>query len=323
MNSFFYTYRRFYSRGLLMALTLLALLCGHHLVAQQAQDQKRDKAIRESEQLLYKANAELDADKFEDAEVSYREAISKNADNATARYNLGNAYYRRENLGEAFSRYKQAGEIADSKEKKHQAYHNLGNVFMKNKEYQKAVEAYKEALRNNPSDEETRYNFALAKEMLKNDQNQQDQNQQNQNKGGGDDNKEQNKDQQEQNKDQGDQGDNKDSKEQDQNKEQGDQGDQGDKEDQDEQGDKGEQGDNEEQQGDKGDEESAQNGQDKEQEGEPKEEGQGAPQQGKSELSPQQIKALLEAMGREEQRVQDRINAKKASKAKTSSEKDW
>ena len=32
----------------------------------------------------------------------------------------------------------------------------------------KAVEAYKNALRNNPNDEETRYNFALAKKMLKN-----------------------------------------------------------------------------------------------------------------------------------------------------------
>ena len=38
---------------------------------------------------------------------------------------------------------------------------------MKNKEYQKAVEAYKEALRNDPADEETRYNLELEKEMIK------------------------------------------------------------------------------------------------------------------------------------------------------------
>ena len=36
------------------------------------------------------------------------------------------------------------------------------------KEYGGAVEAYKNALRNNPNDEETRYNYALAKEYLKN-----------------------------------------------------------------------------------------------------------------------------------------------------------
>ncbi len=39
---------------------------------------------------------------------------------------------------------------------------------MKEKNYSAAVEAYKNALRNNPKDEETRYNFALAKKMLKN-----------------------------------------------------------------------------------------------------------------------------------------------------------
>jgi hypothetical protein len=38
---------------------------------------------------------------------------------------------------------------------------------MKEKNYTEAVEAYKNALRNGPSDEETRYNFALAKKMLK------------------------------------------------------------------------------------------------------------------------------------------------------------
>ncbi|RAV29598.1 hypothetical protein DN748_08060 [Sinomicrobium soli] len=295
-------------------LTVVLCLCcpGGGLSAQE-QDKEKDKAVRESEQLVYKANSELAADAFEDAEVNYREAISKNADNAAARYNLGNAYYRRENLGEAFSRYKQAGEIAGSKTEKHKAYHNLGNVFMKNKEYQKAVEAYKEALRNNPADEETRYNLALAKEMLKNDQNQ----------GGGDDNKDQDKDQQD--KDQGG----------DQNQDQQDQGKEGDNDNEEnkdqqnkDQDDQGNEGDNEEQQpgeqDEKGDEESPQDGQGEEQQGEPQE-GQGQPQEGRSELSPQQIKALLEAMGREEKRVQDKINAKKAKETKsgTSSEKDW
>jgi hypothetical protein len=35
---------------------------------------------------------------------------------------------------------------------------------MKEKIIRKAVEAYKDALRNKPSDEETRYNYALAKD---------------------------------------------------------------------------------------------------------------------------------------------------------------
>ena len=38
---------------------------------------------------------------------------------------------------------------------------------MNEKDYTNAVEAYKNALRNDPSDDETRYNYALAKKMLK------------------------------------------------------------------------------------------------------------------------------------------------------------
>jgi hypothetical protein len=37
---------------------------------------------------------------------------------------------------------------------------------MNEKDYTQAVD-YKNALRNDPSDEETRYNYALAKKMLK------------------------------------------------------------------------------------------------------------------------------------------------------------
>ena len=43
---------------------------------------------------------------------------------------------------------------------------------MKKKDYAQAVEAYKNALRNNSADEETRYNFALAKKFLEGDKRQ-------------------------------------------------------------------------------------------------------------------------------------------------------
>ena len=44
-------------------------------------------------------------------------------------------------------------------------------------DYAKAVEAYKESLRNNPKDDETRYNLALAQKQLQDQQQNQDQNQ--------------------------------------------------------------------------------------------------------------------------------------------------
>jgi tetratricopeptide (TPR) repeat protein len=43
----------------------------------------------------------------------------------------------------------------------------LGNALMNEKKYDEAMAAYKDALRSNPEDEETRYNYALAKKMDK------------------------------------------------------------------------------------------------------------------------------------------------------------
>ena len=57
----------------------------------------------------------------------------------------------------------QATKASTSKEEKHKAFHNIGNVLMQNKKCKEAVEAYKNALRNDPTDDETRYNLGLAK----------------------------------------------------------------------------------------------------------------------------------------------------------------
>ncbi len=251
-------------------------------------DPEQEKALRRSTNLTWEANKELSENDFVGAEADYRRAISKSTENIAAPYNLGNAYYNRESFSEAFGRFKQAGELASEKGDKHRAFHNMGNVFMKNKEYQKAVEAYKEALRNNPKDEETRYNLALAKEMLKKDQ----ENQQNQDDQ--DDQKEQDQKEQEQ--------ENQGQQEQDQQDQQ------------------------DQQQGDQEKEEN------KEGEGEEKEEQKKQPQQNDgeqkkqpkpSQLSPQQIKNLLEAMQNEEKKVQEKMDAKKVKGAKIKNVKDW
>ncbi|MCE2613461.1 tetratricopeptide repeat protein [Flavobacteriaceae bacterium D16] len=254
-----------------------------------AEDPEQEKALQRSTNLTWEANKELSENNFVGAEADYRKAISKSTENIAAPYNLGSAYYNRESFSEAFGRFKQAGELATEKTDKHKAFHNLGNVFMKNKEYQKAVEAYKEALRNNPSDEETRYNLALAKEMLKKDQ----QNQQNQ-----DDQEDQDqKDQKDQNQDQQD---NKGQQEQDQNQDQQ----QGDQE-------------KEENKEGEGEEKQEQDKQPQENDGEQKK------QPKPSQLSPQQIKNLLEAMQNEEKKVQEKMDAKKVKGAKIKNVKDW
>lgn len=156
---------------------------------------------------LPKGNEDFNDKKYAEAEAEYRISQYGNPRRAAASYNLGNAIYRQKQPSEAKQSYLEALENAKGKKQKHKAFHNLGNVLMTEKNYQGAVEAYKNALRSNPNDEETRYNYALAKQKLKENPPKKDDKDKDKDK-----NKDQNKEQQpKDNKDQNkDQQDNKD-----------------------------------------------------------------------------------------------------------------
>lgn len=265
-------------------------------VSAQSLQQENKKMERETNSLLRDAEEYLSEDDFSSAEASYREAVAKNPESVKAKYNMANMYYGKEKPAQAVSRLKQAASVAENKEDKHRIFHNMGNAFMEQKKYREAVEAYKNALRNNPKDEETRYNLALAKQKLEKEDPE---------GGGGDDNNE-DQDQNQEDKNKGDQGEQEQDKQEGENKK--DQG--GDKEEDSQQ--------EPEKQDDKGDpkeQKENENGQ-PEQPQQPQQ-----PQPG--QLSPQQIKSLLEAMNNEEKKVQDKINAEKAKGAKVRTEKDW
>ena len=120
---------------------------------------------------------------YVDAEVDYRKALDANPQSTIARFNLGNTLLWQNKAQEAMNEFADAARIEKDKGRKAQIFHNMGVIFHSTKEYEKAIEMYKEALRNNPSDDETRYNLALAQKMLKDqqqNQQNQDQNQQDQ-----------------------------------------------------------------------------------------------------------------------------------------------
>ena len=121
-----------------------------------------------SNNLTVEGNVEFLNKKLIDAESNYRQAISKDSSNIIASYNMANSFYKSGFDDEALNQYKESIKISKNKSQLHKAFHNLGDVYMKKQDYQNAVEAFKNALLNNPSDDETRYNYALAKELLKN-----------------------------------------------------------------------------------------------------------------------------------------------------------
>ena len=246
------------------------------------------KETKVEDNLIFEGNEFHESETYAQAEKKYREALARAPKNTIAQHNLGNTLFDESYFGEAFNAYKSATMNAKTKAEKHSALHNMGNVFMNQKDYAKAVETYKEALRNNPNDDQTRYNYALAKELLENEQQNQDQNKDQDNKD------KQNQDQQN--------SDNKDNENQSLKDEGKDQ------KDQDKSGDEKQNKDQSEEQSDKN------------------QDPQNQPQDSKpqpTKLSPQQIKNLLEAMNNEEKKVQDKVNAKKAKPVKPKSKKDW
>lgn len=136
---------------------------------------------------------------FVKAEVDYRKALELNPKSTDAMYNLGNALLMQNKAKEAMEQFDAVTRIEKDKGKLARAYHNIGVILQSSKQYPLCIEAYKQSLRNNPHDDETRYNLALAQKMLKDQQQQQNQNQQQEQKQDQkqDDQKDQNKDQNE------------------------------------------------------------------------------------------------------------------------------
>ena len=287
----YFKYKMYISR-LETLCVFLVFNFGTSIIAQEANKEKQ-KVLKESKEFLSEANYEMENDNFFLAEAAYREAIATNPEEDTGKYNLGIAYYDKEMNDVAMSRFKQAAAVADTKSDKHKVFHNLGNTFMNEKLYKEAVESYKNALRNNPKDEETRYNYALAKELLE----EQEKN------GGGDDNKENQENQED--KQEEEKKENQDNENNKKDKEDGDQ--------------KNEQNKGEEEQDKKEGNENEDNGKPEE----PKDKKQQQPPTEPGKLSPQQVKNLLEAMNNEEKKVQEKINAKKQKGTKVKPEKDW
>jgi batC protein len=256
---------------------------------------KLHKAQTESTHFAYKGFEANKNKKTIESEMDYRKAISKNKNNTIAQYNMGDLLFNQKAYKEASGFYQEASiSKGATKEEKHKAYHNLGNIAMQEKEYDKAVLAYKEALRNNPDDDETRYNLAVAKEMLKKNP---PQNQDNQNKDKNQDKKDQNnQDNKDKNQDNNQNKDQKDNKS-DENKENQDKKDQNNQ---------GNNQNNDNKEGDK-------------QENKPQQPGESS----QNKLSPEQAKRILEAMSNEEKKTQEKINAQRVKGRPIRSEKDW
>ena len=119
---------------------------------------------------------------FDDAEVQFRKAGSINEESFEADFNTGTALYGQEKYEETVKEYEKLLEKSEQKETTANIWHNIGNSLLEAQQYAPSIEAYKNSLRNNPTDEDSRYNLAYAKQKLKEQEQQQEQSKQDQDK---------------------------------------------------------------------------------------------------------------------------------------------
>lgn len=119
-------------------------------------------------QFIRSGNKLYRSQNYAKAEAEYRKAIAQNSKNPQALYNLGCALMMQQKDSAAIVQYENAGKLESSKSRKAKIYHNIGVICQNHQMYGEAIEAYKESLRNNPDDNETRYNLALCKRQQKN-----------------------------------------------------------------------------------------------------------------------------------------------------------
>ena len=119
---------------------------------------------------------------WHDAEMKYRRAQEQMPTDSISQYNLANALLQQQEQEKAQDAMSFYGKVIESSERggNHRlaslASFNAGDICMASQQYDQAINFFKRALRNNPLDDEARYNLLLAKKLLQQQQNE-DQNQ--------------------------------------------------------------------------------------------------------------------------------------------------
>ncbi|MBP3710939.1 MAG: VWA domain-containing protein [Bacteroidaceae bacterium] len=142
---------------------------------------------------------------YDKAQVEYQKAIERDNTNPISHFNLGNALLYQNKAEDAMKEYETAARLEKDKTRLAQIYHNMGVVLQSAKQFDKAVACYRNSLRNDPTNNETRYNYALSLFQLKKNQGGQDNQDQQKDDKGQDEKKEQEQQQQKQEQDKKDQ----------------------------------------------------------------------------------------------------------------------
>ena len=197
-------------RVLLTIVATLATLLSYDAYAQRMPERS----------LVRKGNRQYERGDFDRSVDNYSRALQHDPNCFEAKFNTANVQFRKELIDKSEQTLRKLAQDSTRTDiERADVAYNLGNTLFVQQRLEEALECYRNAMRLNPDDREAKFNYALTKELLKQQQDQQQQ-QQNQDQN---QNQNQNQDQnQDQNQNQDQQQDNQQDKQdkQDQNQQQ-------------------------------------------------------------------------------------------------------
>lgn len=193
-------------RVLAILTVIVASLISGEVVAQKMPERR----------LVRKGNRQYERGDYDNSIDNYSRALRYDPKSFEAKFNTANVQFRRafadsvqldvkmiEKAEQTLRKLAQDSTRTDI-ERADVAY-NLGNSLFMQQKFKEALVSYRDAMRLNPDDQEAKYNYALTKEMLKQQQQQQQNQQQQQDQNQDNQNQEQNQDNQQDKQDKEDQ----------------------------------------------------------------------------------------------------------------------
>jgi tetratricopeptide (TPR) repeat protein len=143
-----------------LLVTILFVLCNIVLFSQQVNNEiaRGNEAYKKGD---YKAAVE-----------NYKNALRKQPENNTARFNLANALQKQNEIDQSKKEYDKIIANADINSLKSESNYNKALAFVKEKDLQNAIHFFEESLKENPNDDEARENLQKAMNDLKKQQQQ-------------------------------------------------------------------------------------------------------------------------------------------------------
>ena len=153
--------------------------------------------------LVRKGNRQYERGNYDTSVDNYSRALQENPECFEAKFNTANVQFRKELIDKSEQTLRKlAQDSTRTNLERADVSYNLGNTLFVQQRLEEALDCYRNAMRLNPDDKEAKFNYALTKELLKQQQNQQQQQQQQNQNQNQDQNQEDKQNQNQQNQEQ-------------------------------------------------------------------------------------------------------------------------